>query len=213
MKPALVGLTIAATFAIASTANAWLGDSQDALIRRYGKPVLRQLTTGDIPNQRGYYAELKENYSTNISLIAEMSTNYDEIGYGMDLIERRTREIFRTNDMIIAVYIGNVGETYTGADFAGRSVREILSDGSIWQKDSFGDKYAHPLPLAPSVISAFLADNKGESGWEEGWQSSGTPGTWLKRSGSKARMAIAHGPSEQEIYQIEVRMVSETNRQ
>jgi len=212
MKPAFVALTVAVALGIARTANAWLGDPQDALIRRYGKPVLVQLTTGDIPTQRGYYAELKENYSTNVSLIAAMSTNYNDIGYGMDLAETRPRDIFQTNGMTIAVYLGNAGETYNGADFSGRSVREILNSGSVWQKDSFGDKFTHPVPLSPAVISSFLADNQGESQWAEGWQPSGTPGTWLKRSAGKARMAIAHGASEQQIYQLEFRMVSDTYR-
>ncbi len=212
MKTTFTVLTIAASLAIAATANAWLGDSREALIQRYGKPMLVQLTTGDVPTQKGYYAELKENFSTNASLIAWTGTNYDEIGYGMDLVETRSRSLFETNGLRIVAYIGNAGETYSGADFSGRSAREILNGGSVWQEDKSGDKFTRPVPLSPTVISAFLADNKGESTWPDAWQPSATPGTWLKRTTDKSRLAVAHGTSDQQIYQLEVRMVDDMTR-
>src|SRR5580704_14180899 len=70
MTSTSMALTIAALLTAISTANAWLGDNEQELIQRYGKPRLVELTTGDIPTQKGYYAELKENFSTNVSLIA-----------------------------------------------------------------------------------------------------------------------------------------------
>ncbi len=207
-----MALTVAALLAAISIANASLGDSQDALIQRYGKPKLAELTTGDIPAQKGYYAELKESYSTNVSLIASIGTNYNEIGYGMDLVETRSRYTFDKDGLKIVAYIGNVGEKYNGADFSDRSAREIINAGTVWEKDKSGDQFRHPVPLSPSVIDAFLGNNKGESTWADAWQPSAVPGTWLKRTADKTRLAIAHGASEHSIYQIEVRMVDEASR-
>jgi len=212
MKTTFTALTIAASLGIAATANAWLGDSQDALIHRYGKPKLVQLTTGEVPTQKGYYAELKENFSTNASLIAWTGTNYNEVGYGMDLVETRSRCLFETNGLRIVAYIGSAGESYSGADFAGRSAREILNGGSVWQKDKSDDKFTRPVPLSPTVISAFLENNKGESTWPDAWQLSATPGTWLKRAADKSRLAVAHGTSDQQLYKVEVRMVDDLTR-
>ena len=127
MKPIVIAAAIGTVLGITATANAWLGDSRDGLIQRYGKPTLVQLTTGDIPTQKGYYAELKENFSTNVSLIAWTSTNYDEIGYGMDLVESRTRYTFEKDGLTIVAYLGNAGEKYNGADFSARTAREIVS--------------------------------------------------------------------------------------
>lgn len=211
MKTTFTALTIAA-LGITATANAWLGDSQDALIQRYGKPTLVQPTTGDIPTQKGYYAELKENFNTNTSLIAWTGTNYDEIGYGMDLVETRNRYTFEKDGLRIVTYIGNPGEKYDGADFADRSAREIINSGSVWDKDKSGDQFLRSTPLSQSVINAFLEDNKGDSTWPDAWQPSSVPGTWIKHTANKVRMAIAHGNSEHEIYKLEVRMVDDQTR-
>ncbi len=212
MKFMLIALTGAAVIGVAATANAWLGDSQDALIQRYGKPTLVQLTTGDIPAQKGYYAELKENYSTNTSLIAWTGTNYNEIGFGMDLVETRSRYTFEKDGLDIVAYVGADGEKYNGVDFTGRSAREIINSGTVWENDKSGDKFRHTVPLAPSVVAAFLENNKGDSTWADAWQPSAIPGTWLKRTTDKMRMAIAHGISEHEIYRVEVRMVDDATR-
>jgi hypothetical protein len=212
MKATFIAIVIAAVLGIAATANAWLGDSQDALVQRYGKPALVQLTTGDIPTQKGYYAELKENFSTNVSLIAWTGTNYDEVGYGMDLVETRNRYTFEKDGLKIIAYTGNPGEKYNGADFSDRSTREIINSGAVWDKNKDGDKFRRSVPLTLSVINAFLENNKGDSTWPAAWQPSAVPGTWLKRTADKARMAIAHGTSEQEIYHLEVRMVDDTTR-
>ena len=220
MKPVSIGSALAAILAATTTANAWLGDSLTTLNQRYGKPAWMQSTSGDIPAQQGQYAELKEAYGTNVSLIAQLSTNYDEIGYGMDLAETRTRYLFVTNPEMnsgraglgIVVYIGNRGETYNGTDFSGRSAREILRAGSIWQKDPSGDKFTHPVPIPPSVVDAFLEHNKGDSTWVDGWQVHSAPGLYLKHTADKMRLAIGQGPSEHHFYRVEVRMVDDKTR-
>jgi hypothetical protein len=212
MKPVSITVAIATVLGLAATANAWLGDSQDALTQRYGKPTLVQLTTGEIPTQQGYYAELKENFSTNVSLIAWTGTNYDEIGYGMDLVETRNRYTFEKDGLKIVVYTGNPGEKYNGADFSDRSSREIVYSGTVWDKDKSGDQFRRSVPLTQSVIDAFLENNKGDSTWPDAWQPSAVAGTWLKRTTDKARMAVAHGASEHEIYKLEVRMVDDQTR-
>ncbi|HTS17404.1 MAG TPA: hypothetical protein VMP11_07520 [Verrucomicrobiae bacterium] len=212
MKSAYLGLTTAALFSLAATAHAWLGDTREALIQHYGKPVLTQLTTGDIPTQKGYYAELTENYSTNTSLVAWEGTNYTEVGYGMDLVETRTRETFVTNNLTIAVYIGNSGETYNGVDFSGRSAREVIHSGSVWRTDASGDQFTHRLPLSPAVVDAFLDANKGDSTWSKVWRPSQVPGSYLKRTADKMRLAIAHGTSPHDLYHLEVRMIDDQTR-
>jgi hypothetical protein len=212
MKTAFTALTIAAWFGIAATANAWLGDSQDALIQRYGKPKLVESTTGDIPARKGYYAELKENFSTNTSLIAWTGTNYNEVGYGMDLVETRSRYTFEKDGLKIITYLGNAGEKYNGVDFSDRSAREIVNSGAVWEKDKSGDQFRRSVPLSQSVIDAFLENNKGDSTWPNTWQPSAVPGTWRKRTADKMRMAIAHGTSEHQIFQLEVRMVDDATR-
>ncbi|HVM62664.1 MAG TPA: hypothetical protein VMV72_17515 [Verrucomicrobiae bacterium] len=212
MKSTSILAAIAALLGLAATADAWLGDSRDALTQRYGKPTLTQLTTGDIPAQKGYYAELKESYTTNTSLVAWEGTNYNDVGYGMDLVETRTRETFATNDLTIAVYIGNPGETYNGADFSGRSAREVIHSGSVWRTDGSGDKFTHRVPLAPAVVDAFLEANKGDSTWSDAWQTSQVPGMYVKYTADKMRMAIAHGRSPQEFYSLEVRMIDDRTR-
>jgi hypothetical protein len=213
MKPLSIASAIAAMLAAATTANAWLGDSMASLDQHYGNPVWMQSTTGDIPTQKGQYAELKEGYGTNVSLIAQLSTNYDEIGYGMDLVEIRTRYLFVTNGLGIVVYIGNRGETYNGADFAGRSAREVLHAASVWRKDTSGDKFTHPLPIPPSVVDAFLEHNQGDSTWVDGWQPYSVPGLHLRHTADKMRLAIGQGPSERRLYRVEVRMVDDKTRE
>jgi hypothetical protein len=212
MKPVSIAIALAAMLAVATTANAWLGDSLATLNQSYGNPLWMQSTTGDIPTQKGQYAELKESYGTNVSLIAQLSTNYDETGYGMDLVEIRTRYLFVTNGLSIAVYIGNGGETYNGTDFSGRSAREILRAASVWQKDSSGDKFTHPLPIPPSVVDAFLEHNQGDSTWVGGWQPYSAPGLYLRHTVDKTRLAIGQGPSENQLYRVEVRMVNDKTR-
>jgi len=212
MKPVSIGSAIAVMLAATATANAWLGDSLVSLDQHYGKPAWMQSTTGDIPTQKGQYAELKEGYGTNVSLIAQLSTNYDEIGYGMDLVEIRTRYLFVTNGLGIVVYIGNPGETYNGTDYSGRSAREILHAGSVWQKDTSGDKFTHPLPIPPSAVDAFLEHNKGDSTWVDGWLVHSAPGLYLKHTADKMRLAIGQGPSEHQFYRVEVRMVDDKTR-
>jgi hypothetical protein len=198
--------------AATTTTNAWLGDSTDTLAQRYGKPKRIELTTGDIPTQKGQYAELKESYGTNVSLIAQLSTNYDEVGYGMDLVETRTRYSFVTNGLGIAVYIGNTGEKYNGTDFSGRSAREIVRAGSVWQKNKSGDKFTHPVPIPPAVVDAFLENNKGDSTWLDGWLPYSVPGVYLRHTADKMRLAIAQGASEHQLYRVEVRMVDDKIR-
>jgi len=207
MKPIFIAFTIAALLGITATANAWLGDSPDALIQRYGKPKLVELTTGEIPRQQGYYIELKENYSTNVNQIAFTRTNYNEIGYRMDLTETRSRYTFEKEGSRIVAYVGNTGEKYTGADFAGRAAREIINCATVWEKNNHGDKFAQPVPLSPAVINAALEDNRGDATWTNDWQPASTPGTYLKRTADKTRLAIAHGVSEHEIYRLEFRMI------
>jgi hypothetical protein len=212
MRATFMALAVTVLLVAASTANANLGDSLDTLIQQYGKPTLVQSTTGDIPTQKGYYAELKENYNTNVSLVAWTGTNYNEVGYGMDLVETRPRFTFEKDGLTVIAYIGNAGEKYNGADFSDRSAREILNCGSVWKKDKSGDQFRQSVPLSPSVIDSFLEHNKGDSTWADAWQPSATPGTWLKRTADKTRLAIAHGTSENQLYQIEVRMVDDTTQ-
>jgi len=82
MKTISIALAVAASLAAITTANAWLGDSEPTLAQRYGSPRAVELSTGDIPTQKGFYVELTEAFTTNISLIA--STNND---YNLDLVE------------------------------------------------------------------------------------------------------------------------------
>ena len=52
MKPSSIALTIAALLTTISTAHAWLGDSEDALSHRYGKPTVVQISTATSPPKR-----------------------------------------------------------------------------------------------------------------------------------------------------------------
>jgi hypothetical protein len=207
MKSISIALTLAISLTALHTALARLGDSEDALIQRYGKPRAIEATTGDTPTQKGFYAELKENFTTNVSLIASTDTNYNAIGYGMDLVETRTRYKFEKDGLRVTAYLGNSDEKYNGVDFAGKSAREVIYSSSIWEKNKVGDKVAHPLPFSAATIASTLENNKGDSTWSDGWQLGPTPGIYIKHSADKARMAIAYGPSEKEIYRLELRMI------
>ena len=94
-----------------------------------------EISNGDIPTQKGYYAELKENFSTNVSLIASTDTDYN-----MDLVENRKRYTFQKDDLGIVVYVGNANEKYSGVDFAGKSAREVVASPIVWKKNKNGDK-------------------------------------------------------------------------
>ena len=207
MKPVSFALTIAAVLTAVSTANAWLGDSEDALTHRYGKPKVVQLTNGDIPTQKGYYAELKETYGTNVSLIASTDK-----GYNMDLVENRKRYMFLKDGLGITVYVGLADEKYDGIDFAGKSAREVIACPVVPMKDKYGDKIGHPVAFLPAVINTILDDNKGDSTWPDVWHSIPLPGTYIKRTLDKSRIAIAYGVSENEIYRIDVQMVDDATK-
>jgi hypothetical protein len=212
MKPVLIALAVAASLATAQTARAWLGDTEDALTQHFGRPKAVEAATGDIPMQKGYYAELKENFSTNVSLIASTQKAYAEPGYGLDLVETRTRYKFEKDDLGIVVYLGNADEKYGGVDFAGKSAREVINCRIEWQKNKNGDKVGHSVAFAPAAVNAILDDNKGNSAWPDEWQSISVPGTYIKRTADKTRLAIAYGPSANAIYRLEVRMVDDASK-
>src|ERR1700681_4786381 len=100
MKTPFIALTIAASLIAITTANAWLGDSEPILVQRYGPPHAVEISTGDIPTQKGFYVELTEAFTTNVSLIA--STNND---YNLDLVETRQRDTFTKDGVHITVYV------------------------------------------------------------------------------------------------------------
>jgi hypothetical protein len=212
MRPGAVALTIAALLTTTLTAHAWLGDTEGALTQRYGKSKLVESTTGDIPMQKGYYAELKENFSTNVSLIASTDKGYNEVGYGMDLVETRTRYAFEKDGVRTFVYLGNANETYDGVDFAGKSAREVLTARIVWLKNKNGDKVGHPVAFTPSIINTVLENNKGSSTWADEWRPLAIPGAYIKRTTDKARLAIAYGVSPAEIYRLELRMVDDASK-
>ena len=207
MKPSSIALTIAALLTTISTANAWLGDSEDALSHRYGKPRAVELSTGDIPTQKGYYAELKENFGTNVSLIASTDT-----GYSMDLVENRKRYTFQKDGFGIVVYVGNANEKYNGDDFAGNSAREVITCPVVWKKNKNGDKVAHPVAFSLPTVNTILDNNKGDSAWGDAWQTAPTPGAYIKRSLDKSRLAIAYGVSENETYRLDIQMVDDATK-
>ena len=207
MKPSSIALTIAALLTTISTANAWLGDSEDALSHRYGKPKAVEMSNGDIPTQKGYYAELKENFGTNVSLIASTDT-----GYSMNLVETRKRYKFQKDGLGIVVYVGNTGEKYNGADFAGKSAREVVLCPVVSKKNKTGDKVGHPVAFSLSTINSILNNNKGDSAWADVWQANSTPGAYIKRTLDKSRLAIAYGVSENEIYRLDIEMVNDATK-
>jgi len=207
MKSSSITLTVAALLTTLSTANAWLGDSEDALIQHYGKPKLIQLSNGDIPTQQGYYAELKEPFGTNVSLITSTDTNYN-----MDLVENRKRITFQKDDLRIVVYVGNPGDNYSGVDFTDKSAREVVYCPVVWKKNTAGDKVGHPVAFAQPTINTILDNNKGDSSWGDSWQPALIPGAYLKRTTDNSRLAIAFGPSANEIYRLELRMTHDASR-
>ena len=207
MKPSLITLIIAALLTAISTANAWLGDSEDALSHRYGKPKAVEMSNGDIPTQKGYYAELKENFGTNVSLIASTDT-----GYSMDLVENRKRYTFQKDGLGIVAYVGNADEKYNSADFAGKSAREVVTCPVVWKKNKTGDKVGHPVAFSLSAINTILDNNKGDSAWGDDWQPAPTPGAYIKRTLDKSRLAIAYGVSVNEIYRLDIQMVNDATK-
>jgi hypothetical protein len=207
MKLASIALTIAALLSAIPRANAWLGDSQDALTQRYGKPRAVEISTGDIPTQKGYYAELKENFSTNVSLIASTAK-----GYSMDLVENRKRFTFEKDGSRIVVYIGNDGEKYGGVSFTGKSAREVITCPIVSKKNKNGDKVGHPVAFSQATINTMLDNNKGDSAWADDWRSISVPGTFIKRTTDGTRMAIAYGVSDHEIYRLEFRMTADASK-
>jgi len=122
MKIASIALAIATSLTALTTANAWLGDSEPTLVQRYGPPHAVEISTGDIPRQKGYYVELTESFTTNVSLIASTNDNYN-----LDLVETHQRDTFTKSGLGIAVYVGTPGEKYNGVDVSGSSVREAIN--------------------------------------------------------------------------------------
>jgi hypothetical protein len=208
MKTILMALTIAASLALITTANAWLGDSEPTLAQHYGSPRAVEISTGDIPTKKGFYVELTEAFTTNISLIA--STNDD---YNLDLVETRQRDTFTKNGQKITVYVGNVGEQYNGIDFSGSSVREVINCPIAWQKNRHGDNVGHFVLFPPAAINALLENNQGNSTWADQWHPlSSVPGIYIKRTADKSRLVIAYGVSENEIHRLEFRMVDQNGQ-
>jgi hypothetical protein len=208
MKTIPIALAIATSLTAITAANAWLGDSEPTLVQRYGSPHAVEISTGDVPTQKGFYVELTEAFTTNVSLIA--STNND---YNLDLVETRQRDTFTKDGLGITVYIGNVGEKYNGIDFSGSSVREVIHCPIVRRKNSHGDNVGHFMFFSPAAINTLLENNKGDSTWVDNWHTlSFIPGTYIKRTADKSRLAIAYGVSESEIHRLEVRMVDEAGK-
>ena len=208
MKTISIALAVAASLAAITTANAWLGDSEPTLAQRYGSPRAVELSTGDIPTQKGFYVELTEAFTTNISLIA--STNND---YNLDLVETHQRDAFSKDGLRVVVYVGNVNEKYNGIDFSGLSVREVISCPLGWRKNTHGDNVGHYMFFSPSAIATLLENNQGNSTWADDWHPlSSLPGIYIKRTADKSRLAIAYGVSVNQIHRIEFRMVDEAGQ-
>jgi hypothetical protein len=207
MKTISFALAIAASLTIITTANAWLGDSEPTLVQRYGHPRAVEIATGEIPTQKGFYAELTESFTTNVSLT--VSTNDD---YDLDLVETRQRDTFTKDGQRIVVYIGNVGEKYNGVDFSGSSTREVFHCPIVWGKNTHGDKVGRFVFFSPTVVNTLLQNNQGNSTWSDGWHTLPlVAGIYFKYSPDRSRMAIAYGLSENEIYRLEFRMENQSN--
>jgi hypothetical protein len=205
MKTPFITLTIATSLTLITTANAWLGDSEPTLVKRFGSPHAVEISTSDIPTKKGFYVELTEAFTTNISLIA--STNND---YNLNLVETRQRDSFTKDGLNITVYVGNVGEQYNGVDFSGASVREVINCPLLWQKNSHRDNVGRFMLFSPSAINTLLENNKGDSTWVAGWHPLfSVPGIYIKRTADKSRLAIGYGVSENEIHRLEFRMVDQ----
>ena len=167
------------------------------------RPAPWRSAPSDIPTQKGFYVELTEAFTTNISLIASTNNNYN-----LDLVETRQRDSFTKDGRRITVYVGNIGEKYNGVDFSGASVREVIYCPIAWHKNSHHDNVGQFMFFSPSVISALLENNKGDSTWTDTWRPlSSVPGIYIKRTADKSRLAIAYGASENEIHRLEFRMV------
>jgi len=203
MKTLLIALTIATSLTIITTANAWLGDSEPTLVQRYGSPHAVEISTGDIPTRKGFYVELTEAFTTNISLIA--STNND---YNLDLVETRQRDTFTKDSLGITAYIGNVGEKFNGLDFSGSSVREVINCPIVWNTNTHKDNVGIFRFFSSAALNTMLQNNQGDSTWADTWHPlSSLPGIYIKRTDDKSRLAIAYGTSVKEIHRLEFRMV------
>jgi hypothetical protein len=208
MKTISIALVIAASLTIITTANAWLGDSEPTLAQRYGPPHAVEISTGDIPTQKGFYVELTEAFTTNISLIA--STNND---YNLDLVETRQRDTFTKDGLGITVYVGNVGEKYNGVDFSGSSVREVVNCPIVWRQNGHHDNVGRFRFFSPAAVNTLLENNKGDSTWADDWHPlSSLPGIYIKRTADKSRIAIAYGVSVNEIHRLEFRVVDQSGQ-
>jgi hypothetical protein len=208
MKTISIALTIAASLSAVATATAWLGDKEPTLVQRYGPTRAVEISMGDIPTQKGYYVELTESFTTNVSLIA--TTNND---YNLDLVETRQRDAFTKDGRNIVAYVGNVGEKYNGIDFSGSSVREVINCPLAWQKNKHGDNVGRFVFFSSAAIATLLENNKGDSTWADTWHPlSSTPGIYIKRTADKSRLAIAYGVSENEIHRLEFRLVDEAGK-
>src|SRR5882724_8355555 len=160
MKTFSIVLAIATSLTALTTANAWLGDSEPTLVQRYGPPRAVEVSTGDIPTQKGFYVELTASFTTNVSLIASTNDNYN-----LDLVETHQRDIFTKSGLSIAVYVGTPGEKYNGVDFSGLSVREVINCPLVSRKNTHGDKVGHFMFFSAAAINALLENNKGNSTW------------------------------------------------
>jgi len=208
MKTISIAMAVAASLTIITTANAWLGDSEPTLVQRYGSPRAVEVSTSDIPTQKGFYVELTEAFTTNISLIA--STNND---YNLDLVETRQRDTFMKDGLRITVYVGNVGERYNGLDFSGSSVREVINCPIVWRQNSHHDNVGRFMFFSPSAMNTILDNNKGDSTWADSWHPlSSLPGIYINRTADKSRLAIGYGASENEIHRLELRMVDQNGQ-
>jgi len=208
MKTVFIALAIATSLAAITTANAWLGDSEPTLVQRYGPPHAVEISTGDIPTQKGFYIELTEAFTTNVSLIA--STNND---YNLDLVEIHQRDTFTKDGLKITVYVGNVGEKYGDVDFSGASVREVINCPLVSRKNSHHDDIGRSLFFSPAAINTLLENNRGNSTWADSWHPlASLPGIYVKRTADKSRIVIAYGASENEIHRLEFRMMDEAGQ-
>jgi hypothetical protein len=203
MKTIFITLTVATSLTLITTAHAWLGDAEPTLVKRFGPPHAVEISTSDIPTQKGFYVELTEAFTTNVSLIA--STNDD---YNLDLVETRQRDTFTKDGQKITVYVGNVGEQYNGVDFSGSSVREVINCPIVWHTNTHKDNVGIFRFFSPAALNALLQNNQGNSTWADTWHPlSSLPGIFIKRTADKSRIAIAYGVSENELHRIEFRMV------
>jgi len=208
MKIASIALAIATSLTALTTANAWLGDSEPTLVQRYGPPRAVEVSTGDIPTQKGFYVELTASFTTNVSLIASTNDNYN-----LDLVETRERYTFMKDSLGVTVYLGNAAEKYDSVDFSGLSVREVINCPLVSRKNTHGDRVGRFMFFSPAAINALLDNNKGNSTWADVWRpTSLMSGIFIKRTADKSRMAIAYGASENEIHRLEFRMVDETGK-